>query len=127
MGWLLFIGVAVFMFWRQRSEGVVTVNPLRRSRQESVPGDDAAPPQLSETKLAWAQISEAMQIAVDAAQSQAGKPGGDKVRGWQGRDEIKRLVRQNKFLEAIEVYKMMYGVDLKTAKRAVDKMALSGD
>lgn len=123
MGWLLFIGAAVFMFWRQRSEGVVTVNPLKRTpmRLPGEPEADAPDPD----KVELNRLYEAIQVAATEAVKPAS--GGAKIKGWQGREEVKRLVKENRFLEAMELYRRMYGVDLKAAKAAVDKLALSGE
>lgn len=38
-------------------------------------------------------------------------------------EEVAALVRDNKLIEAIKVYREKHGVDLRTAKNAVEKMA----
>ncbi len=38
-------------------------------------------------------------------------------------EEVAALVRENKLIEAIKVYREKHGVDLRTAKNAVDKLA----
>ena len=42
----------------------------------------------------------------------------------QGRAAIIKLVENNRFIEAMQLYRRLYGVDLQTAKKAVDKMML---
>jgi|CXWL01.1.fsa_nt_gi ribosomal protein L7/L12 len=40
-----------------------------------------------------------------------------------GDDDVAALVRENKLIEAIKLYQSKHGVDLTTAKQAVDKLA----
>jgi ribosomal protein L7/L12 len=40
-----------------------------------------------------------------------------------GDDDVAALVRSNKLIEAIKLYQSKHGVDLTTAKQAVDKLA----
>ncbi|PIR15691.1 MAG: hypothetical protein COV48_12965 [Elusimicrobia bacterium CG11_big_fil_rev_8_21_14_0_20_64_6] len=42
----------------------------------------------------------------------------------QGRAVIIQMVKNDKFLEAIQLYRRFYGVDLETAKKAVNQIML---
>jgi hypothetical protein len=121
----IFIGlVAVaFIILYKRSTEIITVNPLQGRRQAPMPGDeardddgedeDAPAPNLSGFLGALKQAAE--QAAAQANQTQASA---------QGRAAIIQMVRSNQLIEAIQLYRRLYGVDLQTAKRAIDKMML---
>jgi hypothetical protein len=120
--WILLGLVAVaFIILYKRSTGIITVNPLQGRRQAPMPGDeardddreDAPAPNLSGFLGALKQAAE--QAAAQANQTQASA---------QGRSAIIQMVRNNQFVEAIQLYRRLYGVDLQTAKRAIDKMML---
>jgi len=43
--------------------------------------------------------------------------------GQESEADIERLIQMNRKIEAIKVYRTVHGVDLKTPKQAIDKLA----
>ncbi len=120
--WILIGLVAVaFIILYKRSTEIITVNPLQGRRQAPMPGgperneDEEQDEQPSFSGFLGALKQAAEQAAQQANQGQASA---------QGRAAIIQMVRNNQFIEAIQLYRRLYGVDLQTAKRAVDKMML---
>jgi hypothetical protein len=119
--WILIGLVAVaFIILYKRSTEIISVNPLQGRPQAPLPGADAeqeadAPEQPSFSGFLGALKQAAEQAAQQASQGQASA---------QGRAAIIQMVRNNQFIEAIQLYRRLYGVDLQTAKRAIDKMML---
>jgi hypothetical protein len=111
-----FIGLIVvaFIILYKRSTEIIVVNPLRGQRQAPMPGDmsEDADEEGSEPAPSFAGLLSAIQ---QASQNPA---------STQGHAAIVQMVQNNQFIEAIQLYRRLYGVDLATAKKAVDKMML---
>ncbi len=108
----VFIGLIVvfFIILYKRSTEIIVVNPLKGQRQAPLPDDDAP-----DAAPDFAGLLGNIQQAVQAAQNPAAA---------QGRAAIMQMVQNNQFIEAIQLYRRLYGVDLRAAKQAVDKMML---
>ena len=112
----LFLGLiaVAFIILYKRSTEIIVINPMRSARPAAPalrgPDEDEAPETLDFARL----INTVQQAA-------QGKPVEIPV---QGREAIRRLVRSNQFIEAMQLYRRLYGVDLKTAKKAVDELML---
>ena len=111
-----FIGLVVvaFIILYKRSTEIIVVNPLQGRRQAPMPGDASEndDEEDSEPAPSFAGL-------LDAIQQASQNPGAP-----QGRAAIIKLVENNRFIEAIQLYRRLYGVDLQAAKKAVDKMML---
>ncbi len=113
-----FIGLIVvsFIILYKRSTEIIVVNPLRGQSQAPMPGDtaenDAEDEEDSQPAPSFAGLLGAIQQAAQKSAS------------TQGRAAIIQMVQNNQFIEAIQLYRRLYGVDLSTAKKAVDKMML---
>jgi hypothetical protein len=119
--WVLLGFVAVaFVILYKRSTEIITVNPLRGLRPGDARPEDEASPSDGADSFDYARLlSTVQQAAEQAVARQAGGPA-----AGQGRAAIIKLVRNNQFIEAIQLYRRVYGVDLQTAKRAVDQLML---
>jgi hypothetical protein len=124
---LIFLGLiaaAVVVAYKRATE-IVTINPLaalRKSSSLNVPEG-------------FGQVLGALKEAAEEAERQANRQQTQrerteqhgqipKGRSEQGRAAIRQLVSNNRFHEAIALYKRVYGVDAETAKKAVDEMML---
>lgn len=123
--WILIGFVAVaFIILYKRSTEIITVNPLQGRPQAPLPGVEAAEDEPAEDEQpSFSGFLGALKDAAEeAARQNAGRPA--KLPVNKGRAEIIKMVRNDQFIEAIQLYRRLYGVDLQTAKRAVDKMML---
>lgn len=121
--WILIGFVAVaFIILYKRSTEIITVNPLSGRPQGPLPGapETEAEPEEDEQPSFSGFLGALKDAAEEAARQNAGRPA--KLPVNKGRAEIIRMVQNNQFIEAIQLYRRLYGVDLQTAKRAVDKM-----
>jgi hypothetical protein len=76
MTWLILIAVAAVVFWRQRSEGVVTVNPLKRPLVNLPDAEELK----ADFTLAVSAIQAAARKAAEEADAEAKKgTGGAKL------------------------------------------------
>jgi endonuclease V-like protein UPF0215 family len=112
---LTFFGLIVvfFIILYKRSTEIIVVNPLQGRRPEPPAGEDAEneaadPRSVPDFARLLNTIQQASQIPASA----------------KGRVEIVQLVQNNQFIEAMQLYRRLYGVDLQTAKKAVDKIML---
>lgn len=123
--WILIGFVAVaFIILYKRSTEIITVNPLSGRPQAPLPGvEDAEDEPAEDEQPSFSGFLGALKDAAEeAARQNAGRQA--KLPVNKGRAEIIRMVQNNQFIEAIQLYRRLYGVDLQTAKRAVDKMML---
>lgn len=121
--WILIGFVAVaFIILYKRSTEIITVNPLQGRPQAPLPGAQEAEeePEDGEQPSFSGFLGALKDAAEEAARQNAGRQA--KLPGNKGRAEIIRMVRNDQFIEAIQLYRRLYGVDLQTAKRAVDKL-----
>ncbi|MBI5245742.1 MAG: hypothetical protein HY923_01065 [Elusimicrobia bacterium] len=108
------ICVAAYLVYK-RSTDIITVNPLSSQSKTGAPDFSAI-------------VNTISQVAQQAASEAAQGSGGARIRqssGGQGRAAIRSMVQNNQFIEAIQLYRRMYGVDLATAKKAVDEIMLN--
>jgi len=120
--WILIGFVAVaFIILYKRSTEIITVNPLQGRRQAPMPG---APEPDEESEQDEQPSFSGFLGALKQAAEQAAQQANQGQASAQGRAAIIQMVRNNQFIEAIQLYRRLYGVDLQTAKRAVDKMML---
>lgn len=126
--WILigFFVVGLIILYKRSTE-IVTVNPLQGRRRAPLPGDQSpaadagdAAPAASFAGILGALKQAAEQAAEEAARQNSG--GGAKLPVNKDRAAILRLIRNDRLIEAIQLYRRVHGVDLQTAKRAVDKM-----
>lgn len=105
-----FVVVFLIIFYKRSTE-IITINPLQGQRQapRTGAGDEEVAP---ESVPDFARLLNTIQQATQ-------NPGSP-----QGRAAIIKLVENNQFIEAMQLYRRLYGVDLQTAKKAVDKMML---
>ncbi|MDD5302493.1 MAG: hypothetical protein PHS14_05220 [Elusimicrobia bacterium] len=111
--WIILGLIAVaFRILYTRSTDIIVVNPLQGRRQSPPPGaepeDDESEPQ---SVPDFARLLNTIQQAAQPASA-------------QGRAAIIQMVQNNQFIEAMQLYRRLYGVDLATAKKAIDKMML---
>jgi len=103
--------IAAYLVYKRSTE-IITVNPLSQQGRPAVPN--------------FTEIVNTIQdVARQAAEAQG--TGGAQLpqsQGKQGRAAIRAMVKNNQFIEAIQLYKRLYGVDLATAKKAVDEIML---
>ncbi len=119
--WFLGLIAAVGVILYKRATEIVVIRPLDGLKR------DAGTPD-------FASILTTIQQAAEQAAAEANRQNqprrepqaGAQVRGKseQGRAAIRALVANNRFYEAIELYKRVYGVDGEAAKKAVDEMML---
>lgn len=112
----IFLGLVavVFIILYKRSTEIITVNPLR----PPVPGD--APREDRPEAPTFAGILGAIKDAAEHAAKEASKA----QQGVQGRAAIIQMARGGQMIEAMQLYRRLYGVDLQTAKKAIDKILL---
>lgn len=115
-----FVLVAVFLVYK-RSQEIITVNPMRFT-PPSLPGQDQKNSQTLDFSRLLNTIQEAAAEAAKEANQQS-RPSGAKLPD-KGRAAIRAMVKNQQFIEAIKRYREVYGVDLRTAKKAVDEMML---
>lgn len=108
-----FVAVACVILYKRSTE-IITVNPLKGQYQAPPPGVE--PEEEDETDVP--DFARLVNTISQAARDPKGFAEG------QGRSAILKLVRNNQFIEAMQLYRRLYGVDLATAKKAVDKMML---
>jgi len=118
----IFIGLIVvaFIILYKRSTEIITVNPLHGRRQGPLPGDESPSDDDEGQSPSFAGVLGAIKQAAEEAARQAQQTQGSA----QGRAAIIQMIRSNQLIEAVQLYRRLYGVDLQTAKRAVDKMRL---
>jgi hypothetical protein len=114
---LALLCIAAYIVYKRSSE-IITVNPMSQVKPSA---PDFA-----------AIVNTVSEIAKQAAEQQntggARLPSSPNSQGRadsQGRAAIVRMVKNNQFIEAIQLYKRIYGVDLATAKKAVDEIMLN--
>jgi len=113
---LTFIGFIIVgcIILYKRSTEIITVNPLRGQFQAPLPGVEAE----EEEDADVPDFARLVNTISQAARNPKGFAEG------QGRAAVLKLVENNKFIEAMQLYRRLYGVDLAAAKKAVDKMML---
>lgn len=104
-----------FIILHKRSTGIITVNPLQARRRGPAP--EAEEPQAPSLAGVLGAIKQA---AEEAARQDPG--GGARLPAGLGREAIIKLVRGGRSIEAVQLYRRFYGVDLKTAKKAVEDL-----
>lgn len=111
-----FIGfiVVTFIILYKRSTEIITVNPMQGTRPAApvLRGPEGDEPDAPDSVPDFARLLNTIQQATP------------KPASAQGRAAIIQMVKNNQFIEAIQLYRRLYGVDLSTAKKAVDKMML---
>ncbi|MCM2303214.1 MAG: hypothetical protein NDJ72_00810 [Elusimicrobia bacterium] len=114
----IFLGLVavVFIILYKRSTEIITVNPLRGRPQPPLPGDEPREA-LSESPT----FSGVLGAIKDMAE-QAAKEANKVQASAQGRAAIIQMARQGQMIEAMQLYRRLYGVDLQTAKKAIDKI-----
>lgn len=105
-----FVAVA-FIILHKRSTEIITVNPLRPPTPGAAPREDAP---------TFAGVLGAIKDAVQEANREANKV----QTAVQGRAAIIQMARSGQMIEAMQLYRRLYGVDLHTAKKAIDKILL---
>ena len=114
-----FIVVFLIIFYKRATE-IVVVNPMRglgpaapalREPSDSEKEPDSVPD--------FARLLNTIQQASTRAPG-----GGAKLPVNQGRAAIIKMVENNQFIEAMQLYRRLYGVDLAVAKKAIDKIML---
>ena len=113
---LTFIGFVVvsFIILYKRSTEIIVVNPMQGTRPAApvLRGPEGDEPDAPDSVPDFARLLNTIQ---QAAQKPASA---------QGRAAIIQMVQKNQFIEAIQLYRRLYGVDLQTAKKAIDKIML---
>ena len=104
------VAVIAYLIYK-RSTDIITVNPLSSQNKFGLPDF---------TSIVNTIQDIAKQAAEEAAQGSAQRP-----QGAQGRAAIRAMVQNDQFIEAIQLYRRTYGVDLATAKKAVDEIMLN--
>lgn len=110
----IFLGLVavVFIILYKRSTEIITVNPLRPPAPGDLPrGDQQEAP-------TFAGILGAIKDAAEHAANEASKT----QSSVQGRAAIIQMARNGQMIEAMQLYRRLYGVDLQTAKKAIDKI-----
>jgi len=110
------LGVVACIIFYKRSTEIVKVNPIRHQ----TPGSTEPASQT----IDFARIISTIQDAAAEAAKEAASTGGARLPMDKGRAAILAMVRNQQFIEAIKRYREVYGVDLRTAKKAVDEMML---
>ncbi|MDP3543716.1 MAG: hypothetical protein Q8T11_14705 [Elusimicrobiota bacterium] len=123
----IFLGLVavVFIILYKRSTEIITVNPLRGRPRPPLPGDDS--PKDEREAPTFAGVLGAIKHAVEEAAEEAARQGqssGAKLPVNMGRAEIIQMARNGQMIEAMQLYRRLYGVDLQTAKKAIDKILL---
>lgn len=110
-----FIIVACIVVYKRSTE-IIVVNPMRYHQPSG---------QASES-IDFGRILNTIQDAAAEAVKEANAQGSGRIRhqGDKGRAAIRNMVKNQQFIEAIKRYSEVYGVDLRTAKKAVDEMML---
>ena len=108
-----FVIVACLVVYKRSTE-IIVVNPMRYHQ----------PSAKASESIDFGRILNTIQDAAAEAAKEANAQGSAQIRhqGDKGRDAIRNMVRNHQFIEAIKRYSEVYGVDLRTAKRAVDVM-----
>ena len=112
--------IVSFIILYKRSTEIIVVNPMQGTRPAAPvlrgpEGDEPDAPGVPD----FARLLNTIQ---QAATQQSG--GGAKLHVNQGRAAILKMVQNNQFIEAMQLYRRLYGVDLQTAKKAIDKIML---
>jgi ribosomal protein L7/L12 len=109
----IFLGlVAVaFIILHKRSTEIITVNPLRPPTPASAAKEEGP---------TFAGVLGAIKEAAQEANREANKV----QAAVQGRAAIIQMARDGQMIEAMQLYRRLYGVDLQTAKKAIDKILL---
>ena len=111
---LIGLVIVAFIILYKRSTEIIVVNPLRGQRQAPMPGDTSENDDEGDSEPA-PSLAGLLGAIQQASQNPASA---------QGRAAIVQMVQNNQFIEAIQLYRRLYGVDLATAKKAVDKMMM---
>lgn len=109
-----FVVVACIVVYKRSTE-IIVVNPMRFT-----PPNSAESSQSIDFGRILNTIQDAAAEALEESQH-ARLPSSDK-----GRAAIRNMVKNHQFVQAIQRYSQVYGVDLRTAKKAVDEMMLEG-
>lgn len=119
--WFLGLIIAVGTILYKRATEIVVVRPLDGLKR------DAGTPDFASILTTIQQAAEqAAQEANRQNQPRRERQIAAQVKGKseQGRAAIRALVANNRFYEAIDLYRRIYGVDQEAAKKAVDEMML---
>lgn len=112
MNWFLGLLIVAAVVVYKRSTEIITINPMTRVPPETRVRRSENAPEAADFRSI---IGAVQQIA---QQQSAGN------QNQRGRAVIRAMVQQGKLLEAIELYRRVYGVDGLAAKRAIDQMVL---
>jgi len=113
----IFIGLIVvaFIILYKRSTEIIVVNPMRAQRPApDLRGPEDAADEDNNESVDFGRLLNTIQQAVTQPDQASG----------QGDEAIRRLIRSDKFIEAMQLYRKVHGVDLRTAKKAVDRLML---
>lgn len=114
-----FVIVACIVVYKRSTE-IIVVNPMRYHQ----------PSARASESIDFGRILNTIQEAAAEAAKEANAPGSSggaklpRSSGDKGRAAIRAMVKNQQFIQAIQKYKEVYGVDLRTAKKAVDEMML---
>ncbi len=111
-----FVVVACLIAYKRSTE-IIVVNPMRYHQPSGKASESIDFGRILNTIQDAA--AEAAKESQKARHQGARLPSSDK-----GRAAIRNMVRNHQFIEAIKRYSEVYGVDLRTAKKAVDEMML---
>lgn len=116
----IFLGLiaVVFIILYKRSTEIITVNPLHGRPRPPLPGDE--PDDARSEAPTFAGVLGAIKDAAEHAAKEASKT----QASAQGRAAIIQMARNGQMIEAMQLYRRLYGVDLQTAKKAIDKILL---
>lgn len=112
-----FVAVAFIILYKRSTE-IITVNPLRGRPPSPLPGDE--PQEDDREAPTFAGVLGAIKDAAEHASQEASKA----RTAVQGRAAIIQMARSGQMIEAMQLYRRLYGVDLQTAKKAIDKILL---
>lgn len=112
-----FVAVAFIILYKRSTE-IITVNPLRARPPSPLPGEE--PREEHDEAPTFASVLGAIKEAAQEANREANKV----QASVQGRAAIIQMARQGQMIEAMQLYRRLYGVDLQTAKKAIDKILL---
>lgn len=115
----IFLGLiaVVFIILYKRSTEIITVNPLHGRPRPPLPGDE---PDSRPEAPTFAGVLGAIKDAAEHASQEISKA----QTAVQGRAAIIQMARNGQMIEAMQLYRRLYGVDLQTAKKAIDKILL---
>lgn len=112
-----FVIVACIVVYKRSTE-IIVVNPMRYHQPSGQASESIDFGRILNT------IQEAAAEAVEEANQRSTSSGAKLPSSDKGRAAIRNMVKNHQFIQAIQRYSEVYGVDLRTAKKAVDQMML---